>query len=693
MKKNLQPGKNKRIKQYVFENFNNGTIQDPPASEIVNALADSKNLTIFPAFYEGRTGCRKYTTEKLPSISGRSGYSAHKVGQNIISDSGAIFQADDVGNYFDFGDYAELIIQYNSPLNVIGSDEVYRSGTNCKFIGMPNAFFFHKLLKKWIVITYGEVFISSGITISEWINVLQISKTKIHTSRSDHSFYNYKTIIFSSTGMFKVDSDSTLPIAYKINVPPPSTRIEDQSTGTLCSYRYLYSAARFSEEGDRKTEGIIIDLETGTNKVDQEDIDYGTITTALEISSTNPVTVRTLWIPKVEGTEEYEWHLTHFPVWRTLNLENKDPGDVYKEKFNDPSRYVWVADVRVAAAFYGRITNGIFTAAKGTFKAEDAFSILELTNGERYEIVEVIDSKNVRFDNDYYNLNSGDTGAAIGYGEILEGVISNGILNLTVGTITASDVGKTLYSADEERFYITEYFTSTSCKVHLTVSRDFQSFTHSATHRNFCDTIDDITLYSRMDFYSCYSRFRTNLPDSNLGMLIPGFIVVATSGQSTVRYTHLTSETSQLMGQYCVRQTSSEIKDNIQMFWLFEGVLSIICSMSTYGISTGLSESMTLPGSTETISLIPGIKLVDKQRGTLDIDSACETEDGNLILITNEPGGEALRLFNGSSYSTENYLVDSTYGGRIVKEMSKTKRKSISIYDGFLGYVLWRTKK
>jgi len=90
---------------------------------------------------------------------------------------------------------------------------------------------------------------------------------------------------------------------------------------------------------------------------------------------------------------------------------------------------------------------------------------------------------------------------------------------------------------------------------------------------------------------------------------------------------------------------------------------------------------------------LSAIKIIDKHRGCLDIDSIAEVENGTIALITNEPGGESLRLFNGMSYSEQDYLVDNNMGGRITKEMQHTIKKSISVYDGQLGYVLWRKYK
>ena len=82
--------------------------------------------------------------------------------------------------------------------------------------------------------------------------------------------------------------------------------------------------------------------------------------------------------------------------------------------------------------------------------------------------------------------------------------------------------------------------------------------------------------------------------------------------------------------------------------------------------------------------------LVDANTGCIDPGSIQKVEGGLVQLITNEPGGEGLRQFSGSSFSSSNLLTNATYGGYIGRDMQKTLKLSGSIYDGLLGYILWR---
>ena len=705
MRKNVDPSSNKKDTKnntpFVFDTFSRGTIQDPPASEIKDCFSDSRNLTIFPGFYEGRTGCKLFTPTRFPIIEGRTGYSAHKVGTHIVSDSGNIFTQADVGNFFCWGDIYEYIIEYIGAQEVITETNTFHAGITCSIIGGLNCFDWHKNLKLWIL-QMGEEFYKADWNIPSWQKMLTISRDKLFNNGSDWSEYYKMAYIFNGRGMFKAEVSASYPIIYKVNINPPDTRIKDIPTfaNAACRYRYLYSAARLEEDGifiNRQTPTRIM-TETGTNTPDKDNIDFGEIYTRHEISLAYPKTVRTLWVPKVSNTtpQEYEWHLTHFPIWRTFDLEAKDPSDTERTKFNDPQRFVWVKDLRICAAFYVQIDNNIVTAIRGEFEIDDTHSILELENGERYEIVRYIDSKHVRIEYDYYYgpVNGGPYAAAIGTGRVMRGSVTGDILTRTHGdTFSAADIRKTIWNSDGYRMYVLEYLNVNQVRIHLDNDLPVQGFTMDPTHRNFYDTVDDSILRARKDFYTCYGRYRIALPNCSLGKIIPGFVVMGLRTQKRIYSSHLISQFDQLIGQYITIQQNDEIQDAMTFFWLFQNTFVIFCATQTWGFQVGISDFITLPESTESIAVLPGLKLIDKHVGCLDPGSVQEIENGIIQLITNEPGGEAMRQFNGESYSAENYLVDASMGGRIKKALENTKKLSNSIYNGLLGYILWRKNK
>lgn len=705
MRPNVTPSTGKRDTKnnspFVFEQFARGIIQDAPASEISNALANGSNVTVFPGYWEGRLGCKKYTSEKFPFITGRTGYSAHKSGDNIISDSGDIFTPADVGNFFCWGSVYEFIVEFIDVRTVKVEKKDYQAGISCSIQGGINVFDWHKTLQQFIL-QLGTDCYSADPEISGWTKALTISRDILFNTISDYSEFQHHYYFFNGNGLFKVDSDATFPIAYKVNLAPPNIRIESipSFVGALCRYRYLYSAARLESEEiivDRQTPSVI-SCETGTCTPDQDNIDYAEVFKGDEITPLSPQLVKELWVPIVKNTnpQEYQWHLTHFPIYRSFDLEAKDVSDVNKEKYNDPQRFIWAKDLRICGAFYVTKDGEFIDAIYGEFEVADTHSILELDNGERIEILEWISKTRVRVANDYYygNDHDGPYAAAIGNGRVFRGSMAGDILTRTHGAaFTAADVRKTMTNSFGYRLYITEFISANQVRVHRDWDMPVQGFTCDPTHRKFYDTITDEILRARKDFYSCYGRYRQELPNCNVGIIVPGFVIAAFRGQKTIFYSGLVPERDYMVGQYIPIQIIEDVQDAIQKFWLFADIIATWCASSTYGIVQGLSEFKTLPESAEAIAILPGLKLVDKHIGCLDVGSIKEVESGVVQLVTNEPGGEAGRKFNGSSYSTENFLVDDEFGGRIVRTLERTKKMSAAIYDGLMGYIFWRKNK
>jgi len=705
MRKNVSPSTSRQSIRnndpYVFKSFGGGTIQDVPASLDSGALADSINLTMFPGYYEGRTGNKLFTETRLPTI--LSGLIAHKSGLNIVSDSGAIFTPDMVGSFWSWGNVTDFIIQYIDAYTVRTESSVFFSGVNCSIIGLLSAFFWHNKLKKWILFI-GKNFYFSDWDIPSWKSVFTVSVDQPQAVRGDHFEYNDYTYLFNSSGLYKLETATSFPIAYRVNLDPPDVRIKDQpalSTFFKFRYNYLYSCQRLQADGgivNRQTPSVI-SLETGTNIPDSTGIDYAEVNTAYPITRSTPAVIGTMWIPKVAGSNpvQYQQHLDNFSIWRTMDLESKDINDVNKEKFNDPNGYVWVKDLRICAAFFGKLGTNIygntFTLYRGEYEQDDIGSILELDNGERFEISNIFG--NVAWlENSYYQTTHlGDHAAAIGNGRVMRGDVDNGVLTRTAGgKFSVDDLRKTIRNSDGYRLYVTEFLNENQVRVHLNQTLPEQGFTLDPTHRNYNDYVDDDTLAARQKFYSCYSRYKVALPNGNMGGLMPGFVIVGTRGQTKFYYSNLIPEQDYMIGNYVTIQLVDGIKDILEMFWVFGNVMAVICATSTYNVQVGLSEFTTLPGSNESLALLPGITLVDAHTGCVDIGSVSDVENGAIALITNEPGGECGRMFDGTTYSTDNFLVDSSRGGRIERALRATKRMSTAIYDGFMGYILWRKK-
>lgn len=811
--------------------FGLGVVKDLPASILQNlpALAEGENITCFQDYYEGRTGSRLFTDSLLPPIPGRTGYSAHKVGDQIVSDCGDIFSEEDVGHrwYWSadrvYDDITEFIDAQHARVD---NSDARANSTGCWVQGLFGLWKWQSHQRLW-EIQVGQRFYSAQWNIPSWSELLVISRdlpSEGVSAWSEHKEYGWA---INPNGLFRLDAQTET--AFKCNIPQPNIAVLSVPRDNLSTarYRYIYSAARLTEEApivDRLTPSRI-ELETGTVGVDSEGVDYGEVYTPVAIGTsltthgvltcatlaaayqqatawaaftngvglfnvnaigqnkisidftgvhtmkevaeliqaglrdffpdatcdydldhfiltsgdvensiidygadpvvgggetniaslmksrltdgaevtqdplTQPNLVEELWVPVVPNTNplEYQWHLTHFPIYRTRDLEALDNADLRRTKYNDPESFVWVKDLRTCAAFYVELDDGIVTALRGEFEEADTWNILELDDGQRFELTGYIDQTRMRYSGSaYYDGPSGRRhAAAIGNGRVIRGTVTDDILTRTHGTtFTAADLRRTIVSSDGYRLYVTEVLSNSQVRVHVSASRPLQGFTMDPTHRKFYDTIPDETLDARVRVWSCPCRFFEPMPNSNAGALAPGFLIVAQRGDKRLHFSQANDDYDYLVASHNPRQINDTCQDAIQLILVFQDSIAVICERSTYSVLAGVSEWVTEKGSGVSYAVLPGVKLIDPGIGCVDIGSVAEIERGLVELITNEPGGIALRQFNGSAYSAIDYLVDpQTRRDRNRRDLQDTKAVSCAVYHGNVGYLNWRKRK
>jgi len=680
----------KKNQPFVFDTFSGGTIKDPPACEINDCLADSLNLTIYPKYYEGRTGCVRFGTAPFPAIV--PVMEAHKVGDHIFADAGAVFAPDHVGCFMGFGDDFELITEYISQYEVVGSDTTYKETLTGKVIGALNIFHFHKVIRKWIILIGTEIY-AADPEITAWTKVNIISRESPFSARSNYEETRNKLLIYNGNGIFKVNLDSVFPIAYKINVDVPATRISSSGSGAH-RYRYVYSYLRITKDGgvvDRQSSAEI-EMETGSTIANADGIDYGEMLTSDEITAATPNLITPLVIPLSSEVPQFACsHLTHYGIYRTLDLESIDPSDVSRSEYNDPNKYVWVADIPMVTAFLCRTSAGHIYIEIGSIGVWDVGSVVVFDSGETVTLTSRVSSIEGLISNPSLELTS--RAGTIGLGYVIRGYVTGDVFTRTAGLSLEYlyEDRRVLWNSEGKRFSIVAPITANSVQINVVGDQPEQGWSFvSADTRSFNDTITDDMLQARKASYSCMTRYRSPLPNCNLGKIIPGFMVCTKKWTKRIYYSHVQEGYDYLMGQYIKTQVSDSVQDTITAMIKFKDVLSFVCSNSTWGTPIGLSEFMTMPGSNEAVALLPGITQTNKNIGCVDTGSITECEGDVVSLITNEQGSECGRFFNGTSYSEEDWLVDQNMGGRITKDLHKTKRLSQMIYDGFLGLVGWR---
>ena len=714
MRKLLQPSNNQQDSSYPppdkIDYFQYGIIKDAPASRIPRpgSLADALNVIVYPTEVQGRTGSQLYTELKIPSIFSKTGLTASK-SHDIITVTTNVFGYEDVGNFFVWpGEIEEHdeIVEYLSPtqvrVSIIGNKTHLILG--CYLRGKNNAHYFHRQRKRWMR-QFGKGFYNADIPMTAWDGSIIVSRDVPSNVKSGYSsFDEYSSVFFNSNGIYHIDMEIIPSIAYKINCPIPNIEIRGNQLDALpFAFRYRYGAGRLSGNQTLRTrlDPLRIETETGTNKEDVDTNIAGLDKVYLSqlISEDNPHIVGPFWVPIVENTnpQEYQWHYTHYPVWRTMDVEHlySKTGKFNSANgtFNDPERFIWCHDLRICGAFFGKKRNGIVTAWVGEFEIADVGCVLEWDNGDRDEIIGYIDTYHVRVEwigDEYYDEEY--IGACcIGNGRVMRSTQNGYIVTRTHGhTFTSADVRKTIQWANGYRSYIMEYLNPNQVRVHNSLTQERQGLTLDPRYRYFNDTVNDNQLRSRITSLLLRNRFWEPIPDCNIGVVAPGFMVTGIRNYGEVNYCQLPLNYEYLAGYHNKGyQFSKDIKDDIQMMWVFENEVIIWTSSDTYHVATNMPDLVTVPEVGEAVAVLPGIEVKSPNIGCFDWGSIKDIGNGKIRLLTSEPGFVGMRDFDGSEYSENKAYAMDLGMGRMSKDLNNIYHATASIYNGHDGYVLW----
>ncbi|MCP4651143.1 MAG: hypothetical protein GY853_13840 [PVC group bacterium] len=691
------------------EYFAHGIIKDAPASKIPKgALSDGFNISTYPSEIIGRTGSELYTTEEIPAIPSYTGITAYKIGNRIIAMT-PIFLRLHVSNYFvwpvdeDNFEHDE-IIQYVSTTEVVTKLSGDRELTPfCYIRGKNNQFGFHKQRKKWVR-QFWRKYYYSDIDMDDFEESIIISRDVPANSKSHYQDLDDNAAAsFNSNGIFKISFKESPSIAYKINCPVPNTPIapKPKTGNSEHSYRYWYSAAILSGNDVLRSrlDKIKIESETGTNDEDLETTDAGLdeLWTNNVISTSNPNVVGPLWVPIVPNTDpqEYQWHYSHYPIYRTLDIQGRLEDPYYRE-YNDPNRAVWAHDLRISGAFYAYKTRGLIIAEVGFFEIADVGSTIEDEEGNRDEILEYISSRVVRYMDvgEYDYLEESPLMAyAIGNGRVIRASQSGNLVTRTNGdTFTSADVRKTLQWANGYRNYIVEIISGNVVRVSDEVDKETQGVTLDPRYRYFNDTVTDDQLKSRLPYPTLLlnHRFWQPLPNCNIGVVSDGFMTVAIRNQNIYYYSQISQGLEYTVGFYHPTiQLSRTIKDDIQLLWVFPNNIVVWTSNKTYAIQTNQADIVAVPHIGEAVATLPGAQTLDGDKGCFDWGSVQDIGNGEVVLLTSEPGLVGIRIFNGVTYGNNRAYIDELGMGRLSRLLNSIQHATTAIYNAHDGYLVW----
>lgn len=463
-----------------------------------------------------------------------------------------------------------------------------------------------------------------------------------------------------------------------------------------------FDSGRLVLSGGRVRGGSISYVTAGGSGVDVSASMCGTYATGARVTTPGtdvPKVVGPLYVPNVENTdpEEFQWHLTHFPIWRTKDLNNQYKLDIEDAQYNDPNGFILAKELRICAAFWATRGNGIIIAHIGEFEQEDVGSTIEWEDGTRDEIVAYINSTTVAYTDGsgpYYNEPILTMAAEIGNGRVMRATqTGNTVTRTHGGTFTPADERKTITWANGYRSYILEYVDANTVIVEDNLDKITQGFTIDPVYRHYCDICTDKTLETRKTTLVLKQRFWQAIESGNVGIKIPGLVFVAKRGTGELSWGQVPDKWEHLCGFHDkAYQITKKISDDIQFFWLFKGVLTIWTSSKTWRWAVDSYEYLQNANTKDAILVITGLDIVDEDRGCFDWGSMEPIGDGNVMLLTNEPSGIGWRAYNGFQYGP-NVLEVAELGNERFPEFRHLQRATRALYDGMMGLMIWGRKK
>ena len=665
------------------ENFFDGVYNDIPASTISEkSLFELKNFVNFGKYLIGRAGSKKVSTTRFPAITGRGPYIATKSGYTVTLSTGDI-TSDDIGHFVYWSDtktYERITAVASTASFTVQKNTTHTPVSDMALAGAYNQGYHHKGKDKVIHHIYNKVY-CSDTDVSSYTECVRSGNYTPDIYKTVMDELNNFVFLWSNRAIFKIDLNYDTPVYYPINRGLPETKITNSGSNsrtTPYGYRYLYTLVRLSGNGDRdrNTEEVVIEVESGSVKFDKVNNDYGETWLADEIASDYNNTVGDMTLPTDSITGLKQSHFTHYGKYRTLNI---GPGgvDPITGTGNNTELYVWVADVPISKAFTASQAGLTITATVGSFSQDDVGSTLYYASGFSTVIYAVTDSSSALACT--YGIQDSQS-AAIGGGDIFTVSQSGTTVTATTGrSFAATDVGKFLFYANGKKVIITAYLTTTTVTVSTSETITSQGATLDPVSRKFNDTTSDTVLRQRIGAWVLFGRFYEPIPQTNTGVITPGFMFSAQRYGNYCYYCELSQGFEYMAGYYYPLQYLY-LKDIVECLRSFPDKCIVYCKTSVYNIPLNTFNTTEIPGTGATYTVLPNQGVVDGDIGCFDYGSVQSFADGRDIMVNSDFG---IRIFDGTKFS------DNIIYNRIMKRIMKCQTAFASSYDEENGYMLY----
>lgn len=389
-------------------------------------------------------------------------------------------------------------------------------------------------------------------------------------------------------------------------------------------------------------------------------------------------------------------HWTHFGMHGTKNTGPAGT-DPITGKGNNPEQFIHIDDVPVMKAFDASermltSPDSLITLHQGLFSWHDPGNIVRYQNGTTSEIQYLCDASGNRVYTPTSQYAIGDAGnvdrqsAVMGSTTVLTITRTGNLVTLVSGNrnFASGDVRKPLFFADGAVDWITEYVSPTQVRTLDSGTKVSMGAAIDPTSRKFCDVTTELLIAARQKSFTTNYRFWRMLPDSDLGVIVQGFLVVATAGENRVSYSPMAVAQKYLTGYYNPGyQYDDRFEDEISFLLSLPDKLAVICARSTWVTATNTPRSTTVPSVGVSVALLPLFTWIDNI-GCVHIGSIRRIDVGLFSVITSEP---AHRFFDGFKYS-EN-LADK----QIMDTLQELSVFTFSQYDDPSGLKMWGARE
>ena len=381
---------------------------------------------------------------------------------------------------------------------------------------------------------------------------------------------------------------------------------------------------------------------------------------------------------------------THISLYRTARLD-----EVGVRAGNNANQYVLVDDVPLVNVWIGNVaqvgSDYFYTPTTGTFSERDAGNTL-VAEGALSPTISVADTVNSRYKID---LSSAYTGlaCALGAANVFRASVAGSTMTIFSGhSLSSADNGKAVWFASGKLVWIKEVLTPSTATLTEPVTIALTAAAMNPVARYINDTVFDSlypkdtaypSLQPRIKKFSLPSRFIEEMPNSNIGIVVPGWILATTQGKNVFQYSDTAKD--YLAGQYAADlQYNDKIDSSIQEFIQQNDYVGIRSEYATWRLNLAVTIELGNSSVGENVDGFNDPEIIDSSIGVEREGGTAVLENGNFLTFTSEP---AVREFNMHEYSP-NIARDRIQES----DIQKLQPVTILFYDHILGAILWGEK-